>query len=163
MLYVYEGAVRQAILNWKLKAENAAFAHLLSLATPRLIQQFKADDLLLPVPAPLSRMRQSGIHHSADLCRQICAITGSQWNWRYLRRVGEQPRQSTLSGKERRHNLRHAFQLSPHHSPPAAQRIWIVDDVMTTGSTLLYAAKTVCKRHPNTSVFSLAKVPLKTK
>jgi len=160
-LYVYEDAVRQAILHWKLQAEDAAVSQLLAMAQARLTQIFHKDDLLLPVPAPLARMRKSGIHHSADLCKKICAITQSQWDWRLLRRVGEQPKQSDLSGKERRHNLRHAFALSSRELPSTVNRIWVIDDVMTTGRTLYYAAKTARKYHKEIGVFSLARVLLR--
>jgi len=160
-LYCYEDAVRQAILHWKLQGEDAAMAHLLQLARPRLCQLFKKDDLLLPVPAPLARMRQSGVHHSANLCQKICSFTQSQWDWRLLRRVGVQARQSELSGKERRKNLRKAFVLSDRNLPASIARIWVVDDVMTTGSTLHYAAKVARKYQKEVGVFSLARVMLR--
>ncbi|MDQ6962077.1 MAG: double zinc ribbon domain-containing protein [Mariprofundaceae bacterium] len=157
-LYVYEDAVRLAILNWKLHGQDAAIHQLLTMAQARLRQIFQPNDLLLPIPAPLTRMRQSGIHHSADLCKKISHITQCQWDWRYLRRQGQQPRQSELSGKERRLNLRRAFCLSSRPLPENIQRIWILDDVMTTGSTLHHAAKTAVKYPYDIHIFSLARV-----
>ncbi len=141
-LFVYAGPVRDAILEWKLRGRAAGVAWLVDAAGARLREMIAPDDLLLPVPMPLARMRRRGMHHAADLCRMIAGETGCRFEWRALRRQGEQPRQSSLSGAARRRNLRRAFVLAPDAwAYLRGGRIWIVDDIRTTGATLRAACR----------------------
>ena len=159
-LYRYHGPVREAILNWKLEGRSAAVRWLLDEAMPGLCERMDEHSLLLPVPMPMSRMRSRGQHHAADLCRWLARGTGSSWDWRVLRRSGEQPRQSTLSGQARRMNLRKAFILADDYTQyvsEAVQSVWIVDDILTTGSTLHFAARAAVRLAVPVHVLSLAR------
>ena len=158
-LYRYQGPVRDALLDWKLNGREAASRWLMDAALPRIRAELAVDTLLLPVPMPLSRMRKSGQHHAANLCRWIAGELGMSWQWRLLRRDGEQPRQSSLSGTARRKNLAKAFVLNENSqlSPGDAASICIVDDIMTTGATLEYAARVTRKLGLPVSVLSLAR------
>ena len=57
-----------------------------------------------------------------------------------LCKIRETPRQMALSGGERRKNLKNAFSARPD-APLEGKRILLVDDVLTTGSTLNECAK----------------------
>ena len=170
-LYRYHGPIREAILNWKLQGHEAAVRWMVEQALPGLREQLDSNCLLLPVPMPLSRMRKSGQHHAANLCRWIAEGTGCLWDWRILRRIGEQPRQSALSGQARRKNLRKAFAIADDYrlcwqdlAPDLEHQIksvWIVDDILTTGSTLHYAARACLKLGKPVNVLSLARTSLK--
>ncbi len=162
-LYRYHGPVRDAVLEWKLQGHDAAVSWLVQAAMPRLRELITQDALLLPVPMPLSRMRIRGQHHAANLCRWLAADIGCGWDWRLLRRIGEQQRQSALSGSARRKNLNKAFALAADYkqrwsdisSTPAS--VWVIDDVLTTGSTLHFAAKASLKLGVEVNVLSLAR------
>jgi len=161
-LYQYHGPVRDATLNWKLSGKEAGVRWLLQAAAPRLTRIIAPDDLLLPMPAPLSRMRKSGQHHAANLCHWLCAHTQARREWRLLRRIGEQPRQSSLSGVARRKNLRKAFALCDDYRPlvqslaPQA-RLWIIDDIFTTGSSVHYAAQVAVRTGLPVHILTLAR------
>jgi len=117
---------------------------LLATAMPRLKTLLQADDTLIPIPMPLSRMRKHGRHHAADLCRMMANKVACHWDWHILRRQGEQVRQSTLSAKQRRTNLRKAFVLNQDYwakQKHGKGKLWLVDDIITTGSTVHFAAK----------------------
>jgi len=150
-------------LDWKLQGRDAAVRWLLQAAMPHLHDLIATDCLLLPVPMPLSRMRKHGQHHAANLCRWLADALDCSWDWRILRRIGEQPRQSSLSGSARRKNLRKAFTLAadyPAHWQNLAQRptsIWLVDDILTTGATLHFAAKASIKLGLPVHVLSVAR------
>ena len=161
-LYVYHGPVREAILDWKLNGRDAGVRWLFHLAVPRVRDLIGAGDLVLPVPMPLSRMRQSGQHHAASLSRWLAQAAGCSWDWRILRRHGEQPRQSSLTGAARRRNLRKAFELdhdylAQHRLLPDVQAVWIVDDILTTGATLHFAARAAARLQRPVKVLSLAR------
>ena len=158
-IYAYRGPVRDAILNWKLQGQAGGVRWLVEAAKPKINKLISEDDLLLPVPMPLSRMRKSGVHHSAELCRWLAESRGCSWDWQLLRRLGEQPRQSALSGSARRKNLRKAFTLSSDCLLRASgcSTIWIVDDILTTGSTLHFAARATKGLRKAVKVLSLAR------
>ncbi len=165
-LFAYKGGVREALLRWKLGGDDAAIRWLLNVAENRLTELFKPEDLLLPVPMPLSRMRKSGQHHAADLCRMIAQVTGSTWDWRILRRRGVQVRQSALSGVARRKNLRKSFHVDGDYLESVGLRkgmtgkLWVVDDIVTTGATLHHAAKALRPLKQPVYAFSLARTLL---
>jgi len=159
--------VRSAILDWKLHGADAGMLWLLDTAALRLQGIFGRDDLLLPVPMPLSRMRRAGRHHAADLCRAICARSEAHFDWRLLRRVGVQPRQSSLDGRTRRKNLCKAFMVdndylgsmpAPGAGKTSATRLWVVDDIMTTGATMRFACRALRRAGLKAHAFSLARL-----
>lgn len=159
-LYTYHGPVREAILTWKLAGRDSGLLWLLDAARPRLKELIRAGDMLLPVPMPLKRMRKNGQHHAADLCHHIACITESGWEWRILRRQGEQSRQSSLNSTARWRNLRGAFAVNMKEwkKLPTPDRIWIVDDIHTTGATLLFAARALKSLKRPVHALSLARV-----
>lgn len=158
-LYRYEGAVRAAVLAWKLSGDDGGLRWLLQVAEARIRECLGADDLLIPVPMPLPRMRVSGQHHAADLCRMLAGIAGSTWDWRLLRRVGAQPRQSELSGLARRRNLGRAFRVDVDAVVPGdlPSRLWLVDDILTTGTTARSAARALAVLDRPVHVLTLAR------
>jgi len=162
-LYVYDGVVRDAILEWKLEGNDVAMHWLLQAAKQQIQSVFSPHDLLLPVPMPLYRMRRSGIHHSADLCQCIARLVGCEVDWQMLRRKHDDVRQSSLQGKARQHNLKHAFTLSEDSQHKLKTRInlgkiWVIDDILTTGATLRHACQTVKKLKRPVFAFSFARV-----
>jgi len=159
-LYVYDGPVREAILGWKLEGRDAGLLWLLDAAAARLQQVFTPEDVLLPVPMPIRRMRRAGQHHAAELCRHIASIVHCRMDWKLLRRVGEQPRQSALSAGARRRNLARAFRLDTAHwrDMQPVGHLWLVDDIFTTGATVRYACRCLKQTGHPVSAFTLARV-----
>ena len=93
------------------------------------------------VPVPLHRMRQfhRQFNQAAEISRSLCKITGLPV-CHALRRVRSTQTQTALHRKQRFANLKGAFQLSfagkrmlRKAAPPG---IILIDDVLTTGSTL---------------------------
>ncbi|MDQ6989980.1 MAG: double zinc ribbon domain-containing protein [Mariprofundaceae bacterium] len=162
-LYVYHGAVREALLAWKLQGQSAGLDWLLESAAKHLRTIFHPDDLLIPVPMPLPRMRRSGLHHSADLCLKIAALTGCATDWQILRRTGNHTRQSALQGKARQRNLRKAFSLANDYpnrlkAQQGKGQVWVIDDILTTGATLRHACQAMLPIKQDVFAFSLARV-----
>jgi len=157
-LFVYQGAVRDAILAWKLQGDDAGLRVLLRSAQGVLNSLIHDDDVLIPIPMPLSRMRQRGRHHGADLCRMVADLSGADWDWKLLRRQGVQARQSALTAQQRRKNVRKAFVLNPDYSNEGLHgTLWLVDDIITTGSTVYAAAHILRATGRPIRVLSLAR------
>ena len=88
---------------------------------------------LIPVPLHTQRLRERGFNQANEIARHL----GKRLGIRVMRRQITRPRatrpQMELPAKARRGNIRNAFEVS---SALNASHVAIVDDVMTTGSTV---------------------------
>lgn len=96
-----------------------------------------ADTVLVPIPSARASLRRRGFSPAAELARAIAHRTGRPVQSRWLARGREGPKQSTLTRRARLHLAPDAY-VCPASIP--ACTIALVDDVMTTGSTLHAAA-----------------------
>ena len=97
-------------------------------------------DRVIPVPLHDRRFVQRGFNQSADLARALCRKRDLTLDTRSVARVVATPSQQGLSRRARRANLRGAFAASAELS---GQRVLLLDDVMTTGTTLNELARVV--------------------
>jgi ComF family protein len=96
-----------------------------------------APDLVVPVPLHPRRLRGRGFNPSLELARSVAREVGARVDPTALVRVRDTPSQTGLDAPARRRNLRGALQA--RRSVPT--RVWIVDDVITTGATMREAAR----------------------
>jgi ComF family protein len=96
-----------------------------------------APDLVVPVPLHPRRLRERGFSPAALLARTLAREARVRVAPTLLTRVRDTRSQTELSRAERRRNVVGAF--VPRAAAPA--RLWLVDDVATTGSTLAEAAR----------------------
>lgn len=101
-----------------------------------------AGAIVMPVPLAFERLRQRGFNQSHQIARAFAAAAGRRLVVDRLLRVRHAPPQQTLALSERRRNVRGAFAVE---GDVAGAHVLLVDDVMTSGSTLDEAAR-VLKR-----------------
>ena len=89
-------------------------------------------DALLPVPLHASKLRQRGFNQAMELARPLARRFGLPI-MHQLERSRATEAQSSLHADERQQNVRNAFRIK---QPFSYRRVAIVDDVMTTGSTV---------------------------
>jgi ComF family protein len=89
-------------------------------------------ELILPVPLHWSRWLWRGYNQSAELGKQLAKELQVPCRTDLLRRVRRTASQQGLSREQRLHNLKDAFQLA---RPLHCERVALLDDVVTTGST----------------------------
>ena len=89
---------------------------------------------LVPVPLHNRRLRQRGYNQAGELCRLLPMPV-----WQGLYRRRHTAPQSERTAEQRRENLFDAFDV--RGSVPT--RLTVVDDVMTTGSTVMEVAETL--------------------
>ncbi|MEE9608613.1 MAG: phosphoribosyltransferase family protein [Myxococcota bacterium] len=95
--------------------------------------------LVVPVPLHPRRLRTRGFNPAGLLARELSRRLAVPWDAVALRRMRDTPSQTGLERSARRRNGRGAFRAQPGLRAPA--RVWLVDDVVTTGSTLSEAAR----------------------
>ncbi len=102
---------------------------------------FARPDLIVCVPLHAVRLRQRGYNQALELARPLAAALDIPLDPRALLRTRSTLAQTGLDAAERRRNLHGAFALPPGTELPA--HVAIVDDVMTTGTTLAECAQTL--------------------
>ena len=98
-----------------------------------------APDRVVPIPLHPRALRRRGFNPAAVLALEIARSAGAPCDPTALARTRDTPSQTGLDRRERRRNVRGAFRTT--RPPPA--RIWLVDDVVTTGATVEEAARTL--------------------
>jgi len=95
------------------------------------------DAVLLPVPMHRTRQFSRRYNQATELARALGKLTGLSVDPLLVTRRKNTKPQVGLSGDARRRNLAGAFQPSPDISSRLkGRRVIIVDDVVTTGSTV---------------------------
>ncbi|HET7831896.1 MAG TPA: ComF family protein [Gallionella sp.] len=124
--------------------EQLALAHAFAAKLAKRAGEHETlPDLVIPMPLHPAKLRARGFNQSLLLA----AKAAHKLNLRLLphacRRVRDTPPQSTLAWKERRKNVRNAFRCDVDLT---GKRVVLVDDVLTSGSSLNALAEAVHQR-----------------
>jgi len=89
--------------------------------------------LLLAVPLAFERLAERGFNQSAEIGRAVARALRAKFDLSILMRVRHAAAQASLSLAARRRNIRDAFLV---RGDVRGQSVAVIDDVMTSGSTL---------------------------
>lgn len=106
--------------------------------------EFNTVDVIVPVPLHPRKLNKRGYNQSELIATGIAGILGKKLDNSLLKRVVENPTQTRKSRYERWTNVEGIFELSDPLSA-ANKHVLIVDDVVTTGSTLEACAAAILK------------------
>ncbi|MBS1135223.1 MAG: phosphoribosyl transferase domain protein [Burkholderiaceae bacterium] len=104
-----------------------AFARLLAA------RETQRPDMVIAVPLSFERERERGFNQSLEIGRVYARLTGAPLAERALLKVRHTAPQQSLARDARRSNVRNAYSVTGEIRD---RIVAIVDDVMTTGSTL---------------------------
>lgn len=130
-LFRYAAPLDALLLQLKF-ARAVPHARLFAALLAERMRSEPAPDCILPVPLHPQRQRERGFNQAIEIARPLARQLGCSLDLDTCIRSRATPPQSRLSAHQRRRNLRGAFTLT--RTP--ARRIALLDDVMTTGSTL---------------------------
>lgn len=148
----FSGPLRNAIHQLKYRRDiglGKVFANMLFEVKRKLDWQV---DFVIPVPLSQARVRQRGYNQAAIIAYPFSLISGIRYSSQLLQRTRNTRSQVGLSKQERRENVQNAF--TAHPTACNQKSILIIDDVMTTGSTLSACAAALLKARAN-EVFCL--------
>ena len=156
----YDDVSRKPILDLKRAGRReglGTFATWMRLAGRDLLE---GADLIVPVPLHYSRLASRGFNQSAWLASSIARQSGVRLGVDTLVRHKPTPSQGGLSARARRENVRAAFHVRPSRAAEVeGAHIVLVDDVYTTGATLLACSRALKKgKAGRISVLVLARV-----
>jgi ComF family protein len=136
----HAGWLQRSIHAMKYDGERVRARHLGALMRPWLVELLAAEPTALVVPVPLhvDRLRGRGFNQSLLVARH--AVHSDPWPIASaaVARVRSTRQQVHLSLSERERNVSGAFEADP--LVVANRPILLVDDVFTTGSTLMACA-----------------------
>jgi len=135
----YSAPLDQLVLNLKFGHQLALAPVFSELLRDAILEQRRASlpDLLTMVPLGKIRLAERGFNQALEIARPLARHLGIPLLPQLLNRGRETAQQSGLHPDDRQKNVRNAFMLMPDALDSVKGRhIGIVDDVMTTGTTL---------------------------
>lgn len=96
-------------------------------------------DTVTPIPLSAQRLRERGYNQAGLLAQAFAELTGLRYAPAALMKIRHTQSQVELTAAERRANVAQAFQAEARQC--AGRSFIVVDDVCTTGATLLSAAE----------------------
>ncbi len=108
--------------------------------------QHHAVNYLVPMPLHPDRLKTRGFNQSLEIAKTVTKQLNIPFDNTSVQRVKNTAPQASLPLKDRLKNVRNAFATTPEAADKfKGKRIAIIDDVMTTGSSLDELAKTIKK------------------
>ncbi len=142
----YDDHSRQAILELKHAGRRdglGAMSNWMALAGRDILPE---TDWLVPVPLHYQRLAARGFNQAAWLVQGVARRTGTLALVDALSRKRNTPSQGGLTARQRRRNVAGAFEVrKSRQSRIKGSAVTLVDDVLTTGSTLAACTKALKK------------------
>ena len=133
----FEGEARELINDFKFRGKlwlRADFADWLE-AVVRVRFKVGEIDLVVPMPSTLLHRLDRGYNQCDYLGSALAKRLGKPYERRALKRTGSPKKQGGLPEEERRTNVLGTFAVRRHEAV-RGKTVLVVDDIMTTGSTL---------------------------
>jgi ComF family protein len=116
-------------------------------------------DILIPVPLHKQRLVERGFNQSLEISRAVSKQLPVPIDTQCVRRVKSTQAQQTLNITQRKQNIKGCFEMQQSHN---YKHVVLIDDVITTGSTVNELAHTLKKSGvEKVGVWSIARAVLK--
>lgn len=129
----YEGVVRDMVHRLKYKDKRDVAIAMAAMIKDVITKNNLSFDLVVPVPIHRKRLKKRGYNQSQLIAEELSNILNIS-HANVLERVRDTPSQVLFNGDMRWYNVKDAFQC---RDDVAGKSILIVDDVITTGATII--------------------------
>jgi ComF family protein len=113
--------------------------------------RYAGVDLVVPVPLHLRKRLSRGYNQSEYIARGIASALGTPVDTRSVARTVDTRSQATRKGPERWDNVENIFRVRRPRAL-AGRHLLLVDDVLTTGATLLSLARAILDAAPDARI-----------
>jgi ComF family protein len=131
--FIYQDEIRYLITSLKFAAHHKNARLLGMLMVEHLKQTAQKPELIVPIPLHKTRYQQRGFNQAFEIAKTVSRKLRIPLDPLSCLRHRDTPHQTELTAKQRRKNIKHAFTII---KPIRAQHVAVLDDVMTTGSTV---------------------------
>jgi len=149
MAFAYQGAVQELVKQFKFGKQRSHGRLMAQLSADKF--DIKGVQALVPVPLHPKRRRERGFNQAQRLAHYWAKYHALDLLEFSVMRILETKPQATLPREQRLKNVQGAFKLS-NTRLAAYQHIALVDDVMTTGTTVRALADLITQHYPNIQV-----------
>lgn len=140
-IFLYDRVMRNSILRYKDRGQREYgefYAKAISFYCGDLIR-FWDPQGVIPIPISMKKRRQRGFNQAEDLAVHLCGELNLDLYPDLLCKKKDTVAQKKLDAFQRRHNLQQIFE--GQEGDWGLGRILLVDDVYTTGSTMVTASR----------------------
>lgn len=141
--FIHHDEIRHLISGLKFGSRFKNARLLGNLLAEHIQKMAEIPECIIPVPLHHTRYRERGFNQALEIARTVSKKINTPIDYSSCIRAKETPHQTGLSAKKRQQNLRRVFLVK---KPLPFDHVAIMDDVMTTGSTVNELASEL-KRH----------------
>ncbi len=145
-LYRYKGAIKTTMYRFKYSNKREYASYFAKEAVDRYGDWLRrmGVEVIVPVPMYPKKKRKRGYNQAECFAKEISKQTGVPVDVKLVHRVVDTAPQKELDAKERKNNLKNAFQSGEFIVQYRC--VLVVDDIYTTGSTAEAVAHELIKK-----------------
>ncbi|MDR1498953.1 MAG: ComF family protein [Rickettsiales bacterium] len=155
-VFVYNDTIAKAIFQFKFYQKTFLAGFLAKFLLAKYSEIHHTIDFIVPVPLHVKKLRRRGYNQAFLLAKELSKLTDVPCIGNFLQKQTNTKPQVAIGREKRLTNLRSAFLLGEKYNKlVVGKNILIVDDVVTTGTTVNECAK-VLKNNGAQMVFVLS-------
>lgn len=131
--FLHHSAIRYLIISLKFHAHYPSARLLGNLLADYLQKTAQLPDCIIPIPLHKNRYRERGFNQSIEIARVLSKRLSIPLDLKSCIRNRDTAHQVGLNAHQRNENIKNAFSVSADFKD---KHVALVDDVMTTGSTV---------------------------
>ncbi|WP_131739664.1 ComF family protein [Legionella adelaidensis] len=139
--YYFTEPLRSIMHEFKYKGGIYLTQFLAELMLEKTPETILHSECFIPIPLHYKKLRQRGFNQAAELAKYLGKVLGIPVELNCCKKQIMTPAQAELRGVKRRQNLRDVFSISSI----TYKNITLIDDIITTGSTLNELARMIKK------------------
>ena len=158
-IFEYEGIIRRIILKYKFEDKAYLYKTFVNflLKNKNFFEFIKKYDTIIPVPISRKRRALRGYNQSELIVKEIANFTNLKEESDCLFKIKNVIEQSKLNKEERQKNIQGVYELR-NKEKLYKNKILLVDDIYTTGSTVNECSKVLRGAKPKQiGIFTIAK------
>ncbi len=154
--FYYKDGIETAMQSMKFKNHPRLTQTMSMLLWHELVKQEEIPyfDLIIPVPMFSKKKRQRGYNQTELLAKQLSLLSRVEMRSDLLIKNRHTKPQSRLKREERLENLKGAFSVGTDIEYIKEKNVLLVDDVVTTGTTLATCAR-ILREHGIYSIYAI--------